>query len=40
MAEELEPNLQQVDDIHEAQLTAEKMASGEENLPTVDVDAD
>lgn len=40
MAEELKPNPQQVDDIHEAQLAAEKMASGEEKLQTVDVDAD
>lgn len=40
MAEELKPNPQQVDDIHEAQLAAEKMASGEEKLQTVDVDSD
>lgn len=40
MAEELKPNPQEVDNIHEAQLAAEKMASGEEKLQTVDVDAD
>ena len=40
MAEELKPNPQEVGDIHEAQLAAEKMASGEEKLQSVDVDAD
>lgn len=40
MAEELKPNPQEVDDVQEAQLAAERMASGEEKRPTVDVDAD
>ncbi|MEO8891496.1 MAG: hypothetical protein ABI417_08170 [Coleofasciculaceae cyanobacterium] len=40
MAEELKPNPQEVDNIHEAQLAAEQMASGEEKMQTVDVDAD
>jgi hypothetical protein len=40
MAEELKPNPQEADDIQEAQLAAERMASGEEKRPTVDVDAD
>lgn len=40
MAEELKPNPQEVDDIQEAQLAAERMASGEEKRPTVDVNAD
>ncbi len=40
MPEELKPNPQEADDIHEAQLAAERMASGEEKLQNVDVDAD
>lgn len=40
MPEELKPNPQEADDIHEAQLAAERMASGEEKLQAVDVDAD
>ncbi|MGB5961316.1 MAG: hypothetical protein WBG73_11700 [Coleofasciculaceae cyanobacterium] len=40
MAEELKPKPEEADNIHEAQLAAEKMASGEEKLQKVDVDAD
>src|SRR4028118_752477 len=40
MPDEVKPNPDQVDDIHEAQLAAERMASGEEKVQSVDVDAD
>lgn len=40
MSEELKPDPNQVDDIHEAQLAAERMASGEEKLQRIDVEAD
>ena len=40
MPDEVKPNPNQVDDIHEAHLAAERMASGEEKVQSVDVDAD
>lgn len=40
MSEELKPDPKQVDEIHEAQLAAERMSSGEEKAQPVDVEAD
>ncbi|HEY9903641.1 MAG TPA: hypothetical protein V6D43_14660 [Candidatus Sericytochromatia bacterium] len=40
MSEEVKPDPKQADEIHEAQLAAERMASGEEKVQSVDVEAD